>query len=260
MTGRISAGIERKVAILSRVADETRLLVRSFFGPSPVALDSLPRGEGGGHCLVLPGFMACDTSMLPLRQGLNFMGYRTHRWKQGRNRGVDAQTLERIDARIRYLQRKHEAPIVLIGWSLGGIIAREYAKYAPERVGAVITLGSPLAGDLRQLPIARIYEMIAGHRVDQPPVECSLTAKPPVPTVALYSRRDEVVPFAHAFCGEAAADHNIEVDCLHLGYPSDARVMRVIDDAIRCYCPEAAPRPAPVPDPARSPLVSTQIA
>ncbi|WNO54160.1 alpha/beta hydrolase [Stakelama saccharophila] len=230
---------QRRIAMLSRVAEEMRLLLRSLLGPTPVVLDALPRGRGGGHCLILPGFMACDTSMLPLRLGLNHMGYRTHRWKQGRNRGVDAGTLERIDTRIRYLRRRHEAPIVLIGWSLGGLIAREYAKLAPEHIRAVVTLGSPLAGDLRQLPVARLYEMIAGHRVDRPPVECSLTAKPPVPTIALCSRRDGVVPFDCARC-DGAADHYVEVDCAHLAYPSDPTVMRAIDRAISRFCPDLA--------------------
>lgn len=235
---------QMRIAAASRFIGEARLLLRSLFGPTPVPLDRLPRGSGGGHCLILPGFMACDTSMLPLRMGLNHMGYATHRWKQGRNRGVDAGMLDRIDARVRHLQRRHEAPIVLVGWSLGGLIAREYAKVAPERVRAVVTLGSPLAGDLRQLPVARLYEMIAGHRIDRPPVECSLTAKPPVPTIALCSRRDGVVPYDCARC-EGAADHHVEVDCAHLAYPSDPVVMRAIDRSIRRFCPELAATVAP---------------
>src|SRR3546814_18026927 len=91
-----------------------------------------------------------------------------------------------------YIQRHDPQPVTLIGWSLGGLIAREYTKYAPDRVAKVITLGSPFSGDLRANHAWRIYELVARHRIDSPPLPVKLTEKPPVPTYAIRSEERRV--------------------------------------------------------------------
>ena len=69
----------------------------------------------------------------------------------GRNRGIQADIFDRMDDRLAELHT--DAPISLIGWSLGGLIAREYAKYAPHRVAKVISLGSPFSGGPRGITL-----------------------------------------------------------------------------------------------------------
>src|SRR3546814_15081748 len=86
----------------------------------------------------------------------------------GRNLGIRRDIFHRLDRRMDYIQRHDPQPGSLIGWSLGGLIAREYAKYAPDRVAKVITLGSPFSGDLRANHAWRIYELVARHRIDSP--------------------------------------------------------------------------------------------
>ncbi len=80
-----------------------------------------------------------------------------------------------------------------MGWSLGGIFARELAKQRPELVRLVVTLGSPFSGDPRANNAWRIYELLNDHPVDRPPIASDLAEKPPVPTVAVWSPRDGIV-------------------------------------------------------------------
>ncbi|MAW98270.1 MAG: alpha/beta hydrolase [Sphingomonas sp.] len=240
MVGVFRDFVARNMRHASCVLDEARYYARSFFGPMPTRLDLLPAGAGGGSVLVLPGFLACDASTRPLRRGLKRMGYHVFKLGMGRNMGVSEQTLYDVDMRVRELVQRRGEPIILIGWSLGGLIAREYAKHAPELVRAVITLGSPIQGDLRTLPIARLYEWLAGHKVDAPPIDCALDEKPPQPTAAIWSPRDTVVPLAYARGNRRSCDFDIEVRCAHLGYCTDIDAMLAIDRAIARCCPEAA--------------------
>ncbi|MBK5263622.1 MAG: alpha/beta hydrolase [Alphaproteobacteria bacterium] len=175
--------------------------------------------DGQGHnVMVVPGFLAADGSTLMLRRTLNAANYRSHGWGLGRNFGIRGDILRRIDRRMDAVQRINPGPATLIGWSLGGLIAREYAKYAPDRVARVITLGTPFSGDLRANHAWRIYELIAGHRVDSPPLAVKLTEKPPVPTYAIWSRNDGVVDRHCARGLPHESDVTIEVGCGHMGF------------------------------------------
>lgn len=177
-----------------------------------------PAGEvvapvgAGRPVLVIPGFLASDGSTRPLRLGLRAAGFRAHGWKRGRNLGLTADLLDEIDARVDAIGRG--APVSLVGWSLGGLLAREYAKRAPERVDRVVTLGSPIAGDMRRNNnVWRVYEWVAGHPVDEPPVACVLEEKPPVETIAIWSRQDGIVAGASARGG---SDRAVEIGCGHI--------------------------------------------
>ncbi len=164
--------------------------------------------------LVIPGFLASDLSTRPLRQGLRQVGFRAHGWKRGRNFGLDEHIFDIIDTRVDQIARGQK--VALVGWSLGGLIAREYAKRAPDRVAKVVTLGSPVCGDPRRNNnVWRLYEMVAGHPVDAPPVACTLDEKPPVETIALWSRRDGIVA-ADSACAAGCADRSIEIGCGHI--------------------------------------------
>ena len=242
MSGTFRQLLARNIHHASCVFDEAYFYGRSLFGPPKTRNHLLPVGEGGASVLVLPGFLACDASTRPLRHGLRRMGYHVFKLGMGRIHGVNETTLHDVDSRVRKLVQQRGEPIILVGWSLGGLIAREYAKHAPDMVRAVVTLGSPIAGDLRELPISRLYELLAGHKVDQPPIACEIGKKPPQPTVAIWSRRDTVVPLDYARGARGAVDMEIGVDCAHLGYCASPDVMLAIDRAIAHCCPGCAIR------------------
>lgn len=176
--------------------------------------------------LVLPGFMASDRTTARLRKSLTVAGYRAHGWGLGRSSGVRADTLQQLDKRLDRLGLTK--PATLIGWSLGGLIAREYAKHAPHRVAKVITLGSPFSGDPRANNAWRLYELIAGHKVDAPPIDAILSEKPPVPTIAFWSRQDGVVAAASARGALGEVDETHEMACTHMAFVADPDVIKAV--------------------------------
>lgn len=196
--------------------------VRAAFGPS-VTLDV----EGAGRpVMVIPGFMASDRTTARLRKSLRQAGFNCCGWGMGRNLGIKSDIFERMDDRLADMNNSDH--VTLIGWSLGGLIAREYAKYAPHRVAKVISLGTPFSSGPRANNGWRIYEMIAGHKVDAPPLDVTLSDKPPVPTVAIWSMRDGMVA-PDAACGEPhESDVRIQENCTHMGMIADPNVIRRI--------------------------------
>lgn len=197
-------------------------------------------GEGR-PVLVLPGFLASDRSTRLLRAALEEAGFDVHGWGMGRNRGVRADTLDRVDAIVERIRRNNRQPLTIIGWSLGGLIAREYAKSHAGKVARVITLGSPFSGNPRANNIWWLYEWVAQHPVDAPPIKCRLHEKPPVETIAFWSRRDGVVG-GYSACGrEGEADCQVELSCGHLGFAIDpAAIERIVLAAAGIDEPEEA--------------------
>ena len=103
----------------------------------------IPAGDGQ-PVLVLPGFTASDRSTRPLRQVLRDKGFRAHGWGLGQNLGPRPRIVDGLGERLAELQSRYDTPISVVGWSLGGIYARELARLAPASVRQVITLASPL--------------------------------------------------------------------------------------------------------------------
>jgi predicted alpha/beta hydrolase family esterase len=169
----------------------------------------------GRNVMVLPGFLTTDNRTRMLRRVLSRAGYRTHGWGLGRNMPVKADLFERLDREMDRIQAGDSGTVTLIGWSLGGIIAREYAKHAPDRVSAVITLGSPFSGDPHSNRAWRVYELFADHPVDQPPIPVNFSVKPPVPTIAIWSASDGIIPPDAARGQSHESDRQIEIDCGH---------------------------------------------
>ncbi len=186
--------------------------ITAIFGPIAQLKQSVTRQP----IMIIPGFMASDQTTERMRRSLNAAGYDAHGWGLGRNRQITIDLFERIEAQLDVLDL--DVPITLIGWSLGGLIAREFAKHAPHRVAKVITLGSPFSGGPRANNAWRVYEVIAGHKVDSPPIAAILHEKPPVPTIAFWSAQDGVVA-ARSACGlPGESDQQIELDCTHMAY------------------------------------------
>lgn len=183
-----------------------------------------PRGPDTGQpVLVIPGFLCSDQTTFSLRRELARAGFRVHGWKLGWNFGAKADTIEKIKERVQGLD--HGRPVVIVGWSLGGVFGREFARYHPEHVKALVTLGSPFSGDPRQNTVWPLYERVAGHKVDEPPIP-RITEKPPVPHLAIWSRRDGLIAPRAARGLEHERDKDAELDCHHMAFGVSRRAAR----------------------------------
>ncbi len=187
--------------------------------PAWPALQRAPAGDGHA-VIVFPGLSASDGSTVPLRHYLGSLGYAVHGWKQGFNFGPRAGVL---DAAKRQLQATADATgntVSLIGWSLGGIYARELAKELPDLVRSVITLGTPFACSPRSTNAWRLYELTSGRNIARESEAYDLPGAPPVPTTSVYSRTDGIVPWQGSVQAPAAHNpqtENIEVVASHVG-------------------------------------------
>ncbi len=191
--------------------------------PSPAYAAHRPR-----PVMLLPGFGAHPMRMRKLERALAGAGHAVHHWGLGFNFGPTPENFAFLQRRVRELAVRHGEPVVLVGWSLGGIFAREIARRDPGSVALVITMGTPFSGDRRANNAWRAYQFITGHTVDEPPVPCEFAAKPPVPTVALWSPRDGVV-HPRSACGRAdERDRAVALRCTHLGFNTDPRVFAEI--------------------------------
>ena len=194
----------------------------------------IPSGQGQ-PVIVLPGFMTTDVSSIRLRRSLNAAGYRAFGWELGRNLGARADMLERLSGRVAAVHRAHGGPVALIGWSLGGVFAREVAKLVPDQVSLVMTLGSPFSGDMRANNAWRFYEAINDHPVDDPPIALTLSVKPPVPTIAVWSQRDGIISAPSARGLPHESDRQVEVACRHLNYARSPVGIRAIGGLLAEY-------------------------
>ncbi|WP_260483154.1 alpha/beta fold hydrolase [Sphingomicrobium flavum] len=175
-----------------------------------------PRGpETGPPAMVIPGFLSTDRSTMDLRRALARAGWRAHCWGLGMNRGAKPDTLVRIGERLEALNDGRG--VLLLGWSLGGLFARAASRHHHRHVRAVVTLASPFSGDLKTNTNVRwLYERVAGHDVNQPPFGRG-EGKPPVPTLAFWSRRDGIVAPSAARGLEHEVDLSVELDTHHMG-------------------------------------------
>jgi pimeloyl-ACP methyl ester carboxylesterase len=179
----------------------------------------------GPPALVIPGFVAHDRTTEPLRKALAEAGWRVHGWEMGLNLGVRANTVERLRRRLDEISDGEK--VLLVGWSLGGLFARELARAVPGRVLAVVTLGSPFSGDPKQNNVWRLYEWIAGHKVDEPPIP-RVADKPPVPQLALWSRNDGLIAPRAARGLEHERDKAVELDCTHMAFGISRRTAKKV--------------------------------
>ena len=224
--GQAGAGAPA-LPLLAREALSFAYMRTSAAFASTVSLDV----QGDGRpVMVLPGFLASDQTTSRLRRSLQSAGFEAHGWGLGRNKGIKADIFDRLDERVEALQC--DAALTLVGWSLGGLIAREYAKYAPHRVARVVTLGSPFSGDPRANNAWRLYEFVAGHKVDAPPIDVTLSQKPPVQTCAFWSANDGVVAPMAASGHSHESDTRIELDCSHMAFVARPDAIRAIAKAI----------------------------
>jgi pimeloyl-ACP methyl ester carboxylesterase len=204
---------------------------RHFLGEARIGIDWLQgrvvetslaaRYPGDGRAvIVLPGLFTSDARTTMLRRVLKKAGYRTYGWGLGRNMPIRADILDRFGTRVSEIQARECGQVTLIGWSLGGLIARAYASHSPDQVASVITLGSPFSGDPHSNRAWKIYELVADHKVESPPLAFDRASKPPVPTTAIWSARDGVISAEAARGLPHERDDEVEINCGHFAMSS----------------------------------------
>lgn len=230
----ISNDDERAPPSWRRLHEAAYLVPRAIYGFGHLG----PRGpEDGPPALVIPGFIANDRTTMELRRALAAAGFRVHPWAMGWNLGAKADTVERLKARLDSICP--EEPLLVVGWSLGGVFARALALEHPERVKAVVTLGSPFSGDPRANNVWKLYELVAGHKVDDPPIE-RRSDKPEVPTLAIWSRADGIVAPAAARGLIGESDKTVELQCTHMAFGVSRTAARQVVREIHSFLKSVA--------------------
>ncbi len=194
----------------------------------------LPKGDDH-PVLVLPGFLASSRSTKPLRKFIQDLGYRAHRWKLGYNMGYSHELHDGMRERVTELVERYNSKISIIGWSLGGIYARELAREMPDIVRQVISMGSPFRGTPESSNAERIFQLFAATPYEEIPASFleNLAVAPPVPTTALYTRGDGVVAWQSTVEVSDRDDvENIHVGGAHLGLGFNPRSLFAIADRL----------------------------
>lgn len=221
-----------------------------FLAAQPL-LRRAPRGDGH-PVLVLPGLMAADSSTRLLRRFLRRLGYHVHGWRLGRNIGPTPEIVNGMGTRLLDLLDRHQRKISVIGWSLGGVYAREIAHRRPDDIRQIITLGSPIRmQDRSQSRATRTYERFSkrhmeglGDRVSAGPHRTV-----PVPSTSIYSKLDGIVSWRACLDDVGPQSENVAVIGSHVGLGHNPAALWVIAD--RLALPEGEWRPFVPPRGAR---------
>ncbi len=195
-----------------------------------------PRGDGH-PVMVLPGFVTSDISTTVLRRYLKQLGYDAHAWELGRNLGPKAigREGEKLVERLRAIHNSTGQKVSLIGWSLGGVMARQLSRRAPEAVRQVISLGSPFTGTPKATNVWRAYEVLTGQKIDDANVRNQMRESadaPPVPSTSIYTREDGVVAWQNCVEPRGAETDNIEVHGSHCGLGVNPAVLYAVADRL----------------------------
>ena len=195
-------------------------------------LNRLPMGDGH-PVVVFPGLGASDLTTVPLRNFLRDRGYTPYAWEQGFNFGPKPGVLAGCRERVLQVASQHRQRVSLIGWSLGGIYAREIAKEQPEHTRCVVTLGTPFTGNPRATNAWRFYEMVSGQTVrDDAALIEQVRQAPACPTTSIYSKSDGIVAWPCSLNPPAPHTENIEVHASHIGMGMNPLALYAIADRL----------------------------
>ncbi|MEO1662215.1 MAG: alpha/beta fold hydrolase [Pseudomonadota bacterium] len=205
------------------------------FGLLRRRMRNLPKGDGH-PVLVLPGFMASDHSTRPMRRLFDDLGYKSYGWGLGRNVRFNEKREREMSDLVERIHDETGEKLSIVGWSLGGVFARELAKMHPDMVRCVISLGSPISNNRKHSAPSRIFEAINGKET-QPEVEGryrDLEAAPPVPTTSILTKTDGVVAWRGSVqCpSKGGQTENIVVPASHVGLGVNPLVMVAVADRL----------------------------
>lgn len=211
---------------LSQTACEVRVVWEALC--SVMSRRPAPRARRASRLvMVIPGFLAADAHTWPIRRYLTGCGFDVHPWTLGVNCGPRGDTLKQLTRRIRELSQSHGQPVQLVGWSLGGLLARVAADRARQCVSRVVALGSPLSGDPRCTRLGPLFSAVSGRNVKDRELQRMLHRSFNVPVVSVYSRSDGVVGW-QASAHPRGKCESIEVESSHLGMVVNPDVLDVV--------------------------------
>jgi len=191
--------------------------------------------KGDGHpVLTLPGFLASDLSMAPMRRYLRELGYDAYAWKMGRNIGGVSRMRSALRDRLAEIHASTGRKVSVVGWSLGGVYARDLALQAPDQVRCVVTLGSPFANDVTATNATRLYEALSGEVVGaDSELRKAIAGDLPVPATSIYSRTDGIVNWRTCLLRPSDIAENIEVHLAsHAGLGVNAAALWAVADRL----------------------------
>lgn len=190
--------------------------------------------RGADHpVLLLPGFNGGDTSLWPLRRFLGWVGWNACGWELGTNDGHAAELLPRVIERTDAVAQKSGQPVHLVGWSMGGLLAREVARDRPDLVAQVVTMGTPVIGGAKYTAVAPLFRQL-GYDIDTLAAECEARTCRVIPRriTAIYSRRDGIVSWQACIDRHNPSVEHVHVGTTHFGFAFDLRVWRIVADRL----------------------------
>ena len=190
--------------------------------------------------LLVPGFMAGDTTLRAMSLFLRHHHFRTYRAQIHANVGCTREAADRLERRLESIAIRRDRKVTIVGHSLGGMLARGLAARRPDLVEGIVSLGSPvlapaavhrlLAWDARLL--TRLHsvgfgalmsaECFGGSCARLSWEESQVPVDPDLGFTAVYSKRDGIVDWRA--CLDPAAEH-VEVRTSHCGMAVDPVVM-----------------------------------
>ncbi|MGF6780816.1 esterase/lipase family protein [Paraburkholderia sp. GAS334] len=224
--------LERKPPPAVLLALEPLRAISDYVAGHAPLVEPLPRGDGH-PVLVFPGLGASGAATAGLRERLQALDYDVHDWEQGINQWPNAdfeELLLLLGDHLKRIYARSGHPVSLIGWSLGGVYARELAKKHPELVRQVITLATPFADQPNSTHAGWLFTLLNGgvSPVDEALLK-QLSIDPAVPCTSVYSPSDGIVGWQGCIGTESAHHRNIEVDNVsHMGMVHNPEVLRVV--------------------------------
>ncbi len=195
-------------------------------------LTSVRRGAGA-PVVVLPGYGAGDLSTTPIRTYLSAVGFAVRGWELGRNGGDVEALLPRVVEAVTRASERAGRPVSLVGWSLGGVFAREAAREMPDAVAKVVTFGTPVIGGPKYTLVGARYAEL-GYDLDAIEAAVAKRHRIPIraPVTAIYSRNDGVVAWRACIDPWTPGVEHVEVRSSHLGLGIDPDVYRIVADRL----------------------------
>ena len=222
---------------------------------SALLVDPVFHGQGipKGHrdsILLIPGFGSGDWTFNTMARWLQQIGYRTHLSGINLNVGCPQRKVERMLSRLEAISTDAGGRIVIIGHSLGGLVARALARQRPDLVRHVIAIGSPLRDGWQAVTLEVRPALFAIHSFFQKFIEtpehcgterctCDFSKEagggllpPTVRFTSIYSRHDGIVDWRFA---TAANGDSYEVDGLHTDLVVNVEVYRILSNVLAGY-------------------------
>lgn len=226
LTTITSPSPHRAITELASVLELPRLLLAA------PRLAKQPKGQGQ-PVLVFPGYGTNDTATALLRAYLRYLGYTPYGWGLGHNHGGLGKLLPKCRERLAALAEQHGQPVHVIGWSLGGIIARESARSQQDKVASLITLGTPVIGGPKYTAFAAGYRR-RGYNLDQLELDAAARELNPLtmPVTSVFSRNDAVVAWQASVDRVSQNVEHVEVGCKHFGMGYSPEVFAVVAERL----------------------------